>query len=140
MFSVSLIRRYDSVRGVGNVCRCSVLTDRKVRPLIKMLTGEEANALHMMGVRMKVNSMLNQTVPPAKAALFAIGLTKLFVLEIGPLLTALLLCGRGRPRDSTTSEARASRHLGRPTGWLCQRSSPMVMEKNCPYPRRRRLH
>lgn len=70
------------------------IVDKEVRPLIKMLTGEEANALHMMGVRMKVNGMLNQTVPPAKAALFAIGLTKLFVLEIGPLLTALLLCGR----------------------------------------------
>jgi ABC-type transporter Mla maintaining outer membrane lipid asymmetry permease subunit MlaE len=38
--------------------------------------------------------MLNTTVPPAKAKLYAIGLSTLFVLEVGPLLTALLLCGR----------------------------------------------
>jgi ABC-type transporter Mla maintaining outer membrane lipid asymmetry permease subunit MlaE len=38
--------------------------------------------------------MLHQTVPPAKATLYAMGMAKLLVLEIGPLLTALLLCGR----------------------------------------------
>ena len=70
------------------------LIDKEVRPLIKMLTGEEATALQMMGIKFKVNGMLNQTVPPAKATLYAIGLTNLFVLEVGPLLTALLLCGR----------------------------------------------
>jgi hypothetical protein len=32
--------------------------------------------------------------PDLKAALFAAGLAKLFVLELGPLLTALLLAGR----------------------------------------------
>eukprot|EP00536_Pseudo-nitzschia_multiseries_P002779 jgi/Psemu1/301562/fgenesh1_kg.38_\ len=47
-----------------------------------------------MGIRLKVSSMMNKTVPPAKATLYAIGLAKLFVLEVGPLLTALLLCGR----------------------------------------------
>jgi len=74
----------------------SVLTivDKEVRPLIKMLTGEEANTLHMIGVNMKVRSMLNETIPPAKATLYAMGMAKLFGLEIGPLLTALLLCGR----------------------------------------------
>eukprot|EP00557_Chaetoceros_sp_GSL56_P009426 CAMPEP_0176489322 /NCGR_PEP_ID=MMETSP0200_2-20121128/7219_1 /TAXON_ID=947934 /ORGANISM="Chaetoceros sp., Strain GSL56" /LENGTH=530 /DNA_ID=CAMNT_0017886441 /DNA_START=14 /DNA_END=1603 /DNA_ORIENTATION=+ len=70
------------------------LVDKEIRPLIKMLTGQEATTLHMIGVRMKVSSLLNQTVPPAKATLYAVGMTKLFVLEIGPLLTALLLCGR----------------------------------------------
>lgn len=70
------------------------LVETEVRPLIKLLTGEEATAFQMMGIRFKVGSMLQQTVPPAKASLFAIGLTKLFVLEVGPLLTALLLCGR----------------------------------------------
>jgi ABC-type nitrate/sulfonate/bicarbonate transport system, ATPase component len=70
------------------------LVDKEIRPLIKMLTGQEATPLHMLGVKMKVSSLLNQTVPPAKATLYAIGMTKLFVLEIGPLLTALLLCGR----------------------------------------------
>lgn len=70
------------------------LVDKEVRPLIKLLTGEEANSLQMMGIRFKITGMLNKTVPPAKATLFAIGLTKLFVLEVGPLLTGLLLCGR----------------------------------------------
>jgi len=70
------------------------LVDREIRPLIKMLTGADATSLHMMGVRMKVSSMLNATVPNAKANLYAIGMAKLFVLEIGPLLTALLLSGR----------------------------------------------
>lgn len=38
--------------------------------------------------------MLNTTIPPAKATLYAIGMAKLFVLEIGPLITSLLLSGR----------------------------------------------
>merc|ERR1719464_151259 len=38
--------------------------------------------------------MLAATLPGAKAKLYAIGMAKLFVLEIGPLLTALLSCGR----------------------------------------------
>jgi ABC-type transporter Mla maintaining outer membrane lipid asymmetry permease subunit MlaE len=38
--------------------------------------------------------MLNETIPPAKATLYALGMAKLFVLEIGPLITALLLSGR----------------------------------------------
>jgi ABC-type multidrug transport system ATPase subunit/ABC-type transporter Mla maintaining outer membrane lipid asymmetry permease subunit MlaE len=88
MLTADLLRRLDFNDQVLD------LVDTQVRPLIKMLTGEDANALQMMGVRFKVNSLLNQTVPPAKASIFAIGMTKLFVLEIGPLLTALLLCGR----------------------------------------------
>eukprot|EP00980_Cylindrotheca_fusiformis_P025373 scaffold13534_cov69-Cylindrotheca_fusiformis.AAC.6 len=70
------------------------LVDTEVRPLIKLFTGEEATSLQMLGIRFKITGLLNQTVPPAKASLFAIGLTKLFVLEVGPLLTGLLLCGR----------------------------------------------
>ena len=88
MLSADLLHRLEISQQVLD------LVDKEVRPLIKMLTGEDANALQMMGIRFKVNSMLNQTVPPAKAKLFAIGLCKLFVLEVGPLLTALLLCGR----------------------------------------------
>lgn len=88
MLSADLLRRLDFQDQVLE------LVDTQVRPLIKLLTGQEANAFQMMGVRMKVSSLLNQTVPPAKASIFAIGMTKLFVLEIGPLLTALLLCGR----------------------------------------------
>jgi len=88
MLSADLLQRLDISSKVLD------LVDTEVRPLIKMLTGEDANTLQMMGIRFKVNSMLNQTVPPAKATLYAIGMAKLFVLEVGPLLTALLLCGR----------------------------------------------
>lgn len=70
------------------------LVDTQVRPLIQLLTGQEATTFQMMGIKFKVQSLLNQTIPQAKASIFAIGMTKLFVLEIGPLLTALLLCGR----------------------------------------------
>lgn len=88
MLSADLLQRLDISTKVVD------LVDVEIRPLIKLLTGSEANAFQMMGIKMKVNSMLNQTVPPAKATLYAIGLAKLFVLEVGPLLTALLLCGR----------------------------------------------
>jgi len=88
MLSADLMQRLDISNKVLD------LVDTEVRPLIKMLTGEEASVLQMMGIRFKVNSMLSKTVPPAKSTLYAIGLAKLFVLEVGPLLTALLLCGR----------------------------------------------
>jgi ABC-type nitrate/sulfonate/bicarbonate transport system ATPase subunit/ABC-type transporter Mla maintaining outer membrane lipid asymmetry permease subunit MlaE len=88
MLSADLLERLDINDQVLD------LVDKEVRPLIKMLTGEDATSMQMFGIRFKVSSMLNRTVPPAKASLFAIGLAKLFVLEIGPLLTALLLCGR----------------------------------------------
>mmetsp|Transcript_7945 Transcript_7945/g.15680 ORF Transcript_7945/g.15680 Transcript_7945/m.15680 type:complete len:320 (+) Transcript_7945:1001-1960(+) len=88
MLSADLLQRLDISSKVLD------LVDVEVRPLIKMLTGEEASTFQMMGIRFKVSSMLNKTVPPAKATLYAIGLAKLFVLEVGPLLTALLLCGR----------------------------------------------
>ncbi len=57
-----------------------------------MFTGEETvNPLTCMcGER----GMLNTTIPPAKATLYAISMAKLFVLEIGPLITSLLLSGR----------------------------------------------
>lgn len=70
------------------------LVETHVKPLIQLLTGKEATGLQMMGVRFKVSGLLQETVPPAKAHIFAVGMTKLFCLEIGPLLTALLLCGR----------------------------------------------
>ena len=88
MLSADLLQRLDISTKVLD------LVDVEVRPLIKMLTGEDASTFQMMGIRFKVSSMLNRTVPPAKATLYAIGLAKLFVLEVGPLLTALLLCGR----------------------------------------------
>lgn len=62
--------------------------------MIKLLTGENPGSVTMMMVKLKVRRMIDTTLPKAKASLFAIGMAKLFVLEIGPLLTALLLCGR----------------------------------------------
>jgi hypothetical protein len=89
MLSADLLERLDINDQVLD------LVDKEVRPLIKMLTGEDATSMQMLGIRFKDSGMLNRTVPPAKASLFAIGLAKLFVLEIGPLLTTLLLlCGR----------------------------------------------
>jgi ABC-type transporter Mla maintaining outer membrane lipid asymmetry permease subunit MlaE/ABC-type Na+ transport system ATPase subunit NatA len=88
MLSSDTLQRIDVVKPVLEI------VDKEIRPMIKLLTGQEATPLHLIGVKMKVSSMLNRTVPPAKASLYAIGMAKLFVLEIGPLLTALLLCGR----------------------------------------------
>jgi ABC-type lipoprotein export system ATPase subunit/ABC-type transporter Mla maintaining outer membrane lipid asymmetry permease subunit MlaE len=88
MLSADILQRLDVTNQVVD------LVDREVRPLIKMLTGEDPSMFTMMGVKFKVRSMLNSTIPQAKATLYAIGMVKLFVLEIGPLLTALLLCGR----------------------------------------------
>ena len=84
----------DTLQKIDVVNPVLEIVDKEIRPMIKMLTGEEATSLHLLGVRLKVSSMLNRTVPPAKAGLYAIGMAKLFVLEIGPLLSALLLCGR----------------------------------------------
>lgn len=70
------------------------IVDKEVRPMLKMLTGDDPNAMTMMMINMKIRSMLNNVVPGAKATLYALGMAKLFILEIGPLVTALLLSGR----------------------------------------------
>jgi ABC-type multidrug transport system ATPase subunit len=88
MLTCDTLQRLDVINPVLKI------VDKEIRPLIKLLTGEEASPIHLIGVKMKVSGMLNATLPPAKASLYAIGMAKLFVLEIGPLLTALLLCGR----------------------------------------------
>ena len=88
MLTCDTLQRIDVSTPVLNI------VDKEIRPLIKMLTGQEATTLHLLGVKFKVSGMLNETIPPAKATLYAMGLAKLFALEIGPLLTALLLCGR----------------------------------------------
>ena len=84
----------DTLRRIDVTDQVLTVVDKEVKPMIKLLTGEEPNMMHMIGVRMKVRHMLDSTVPAAKATLYAIGMAKLFVLEIGPLLTALLLTGR----------------------------------------------
>ena len=88
MLSCDILRRIDVTNQVVGI------VDQEVRPMLKLITGEESSPLMLMMIKAKVKSMLNTAVPEAKAVLYAMGMGKLFVLEIGPLLTALLLCGR----------------------------------------------
>jgi len=88
MLSSDILQKIDVTETVSNIIQ------KEVKPLIKLLTGEDPGGMTMMMINMKVKSMLNAAIPEAKAKLYAIGMAKLFVLEIGPLLTALLLCGR----------------------------------------------
>mmetsp|Transcript_27805 Transcript_27805/g.62790 ORF Transcript_27805/g.62790 Transcript_27805/m.62790 type:complete len:585 (-) Transcript_27805:105-1859(-) len=89
MLSSDILRRVDVTDTVIDVVK------REVKPMLSMLTGEEdVNPMYMMMISMKVRSMLQTTIPPAKATLYAMGMAKLFVLEIGPLITSLLLSGR----------------------------------------------
>lgn len=119
MLSSDILRRIDVTDRVLGI------VDQEVKPLLKMVNGGEENPFHLMAVKMKVRGMLNSTVPQAKAALYALGMAKLFVLEIGPLLTALLLCGRiggsyaGKVATmQATSETKLLRTLGiNPQTW-----------------------
>ena len=89
ILSADLLERMDVTDHVLAV------VDQEVRPLLKLVTGsKEASLMALMGIKLKVRSMLNTFVPQAKPALYALGMAKLFFLEIGPLITALLLCGR----------------------------------------------
>ena len=45
-------------------------------------------------LKKKVVAVIDQRSPELKAMLYCMGVAKLFVLELGPLLTALLLAGR----------------------------------------------
>lgn len=120
MLSADILQRIDVTDQVVGI------VDEELRPLIKMVTGEEeANPMYLMVAKMKVRSMLNTVVPEAKAKLYAIGMAKLFVLEIGPLLTALLLAGRiggsyaGKvAMMQSTSQTKLLRTLGiNPQSW-----------------------
>jgi ABC-type transporter Mla maintaining outer membrane lipid asymmetry ATPase subunit MlaF/ABC-type transporter Mla maintaining outer membrane lipid asymmetry permease subunit MlaE len=89
MLSSDILRRVDVTDTVLSVVQ------REIKPLIQMFTGDEdVSPMYTMMINMKVKGMLNTTIPPAKATLYAMGMAKLFVLEIGPLITALLLSGR----------------------------------------------
>mmetsp|Transcript_38986 Transcript_38986/g.71467 ORF Transcript_38986/g.71467 Transcript_38986/m.71467 type:complete len:538 (-) Transcript_38986:61-1674(-) len=89
MLSSDILRRVDVTDTVLSVVQ------KEVKPIIQMFTGEEeANPMYTMMINMKVRKMLDTTIPPAKATLYAMGMAKLFVLEIGPLITSLLLSGR----------------------------------------------
>lgn len=89
MLSSDILRRVDVTDTVLSVVQ------REIKPLIQMFTGDEdVSPMYTMMINMKVRGMLNTTIPPAKATLYAMGMAKLFVLEIGPLITSLLLSGR----------------------------------------------
>eukprot|EP00568_Trieres_chinensis_P000123 CAMPEP_0183304858 /NCGR_PEP_ID=MMETSP0160_2-20130417/9794_1 /TAXON_ID=2839 ORGANISM="Odontella Sinensis, Strain Grunow 1884" /NCGR_SAMPLE_ID=MMETSP0160_2 /ASSEMBLY_ACC=CAM_ASM_000250 /LENGTH=577 /DNA_ID=CAMNT_0025467977 /DNA_START=138 /DNA_END=1868 /DNA_ORIENTATION=- len=89
MLSSDILRRVNVTEPVLEII------NREVKPLLKLVTGQdEASPLTMMMINMKVKGMLNDVVPGTKAKLYAMGMAKLFVLEIGPLVTALLLSGR----------------------------------------------
>ncbi|KAL7535964.1 hypothetical protein ACHAWF_005324 [Thalassiosira exigua] len=89
MLSADILRRVDVTDTVLSIVQ------REIKPVIQMFTGEEdVSPMYAMMINAKVRGMLNTTIPPAKATLYAMGMAKLFVLEIGPLITALLLSGR----------------------------------------------
>jgi ABC-type nitrate/sulfonate/bicarbonate transport system ATPase subunit/ABC-type transporter Mla maintaining outer membrane lipid asymmetry permease subunit MlaE len=119
MLSADILRRIDVTDRVLGI------VDEEIKPLLAMVNGGEVNSFHLMAVKMKVRSMMNSTIPQAKAALYALGMANLFVLEIGPLLTALLLCGRiggsyaGKVATmQATSETKLLRTLGiNPQTW-----------------------
>ena len=85
MLSSDILQRLDVTDPVLEI------VNKEVKPMLKMLTGDEPNAMTVMMINLKIRSMLNDVVPGAKATLYALGI---FVLEIGPLVTALLLSGR----------------------------------------------
>ena len=84
----------DSLARIDVTDQVMDVLDTEVKPFLKFLTGQEDNTMAYLMIKMKVNNMINTTLPKAKATLFAVGMAHLFCLEIGPLLTALLLCGR----------------------------------------------
>eukprot|EP00804_Cyclotella_cryptica_P025629 CCRYP_002851-RA/>CCRYP_002851-RA protein AED:0.09 eAED:0.09 QI:193/1/1/1/1/1/2/708/393 len=72
MLSADILRRVDVTDTVLSI------VGREIKPIIQMFTGEdEVNPMYTMMINMKVKGMLNQTVPPAKATLFALGMAKL---------------------------------------------------------------
>lgn len=72
--------------------------EAEVTPLVKALLGADAPPLQlgmtMMMVKGKARALVDGALPGARAALYAHGVAKLFTLELGPLLTGLLLAGR----------------------------------------------
>ena len=77
MLTADLLQRIDVTQPVLEI------VEREVQPLIKLLTGEEPTSLTMMGVKFKVRSLLQSTVPKGKATIYAIGMTKGTLRSIG---------------------------------------------------------
>ena len=92
MLSADLLSRLDVTGQVDAVLEAEVL------PLIDVLLGKDATAMQKtmtkMMVKGKAQAMVKTALPKAKRALYAVGIAKLFTIELGPLLAALLLSGR----------------------------------------------
>mmetsp|Transcript_26780 Transcript_26780/g.83345 ORF Transcript_26780/g.83345 Transcript_26780/m.83345 type:complete len:363 (+) Transcript_26780:430-1518(+) len=92
MLTADLLARLDVSQQVDAVL------EKEVLPLVDGLLGKDAPPLQKMmtrlGVKAKAQAMVSTALPRAKRALYAVGLAKLFCIELGPLLAALLLSGR----------------------------------------------
>ena len=92
MLTADLLARLDVTDQVDKILESEVL------PMVDLLSGKDASDLQKMMTRMavkgKAQAMVRKALPNAKRVLYAQGLAKLFVIELGPLLAALLLSGR----------------------------------------------
>lgn len=89
--TADLLSRVDVQRHVDQVL------DAEVMPLVDTLMKDAAPLVRAMtkaAVKGKATSMVATAMPKAKRLVYARGLASLFLLELGPLLTALLLAGR----------------------------------------------
>mmetsp|Transcript_6039 Transcript_6039/g.8905 ORF Transcript_6039/g.8905 Transcript_6039/m.8905 type:complete len:539 (+) Transcript_6039:29-1645(+) len=88
----------DMLRRLDPAPQLDTLVSTQILPLVDLLLGKEASdfqkSMTKTLVRAKARQLLDTAMPPAKQAIYAAGATRLFVLELGPLLTALLLAGR----------------------------------------------
>ena len=92
MLTADLLAKLDVTEQVDQIL------EKEVLPMVDLLSGKEASDLQKMMTRMavkgKAQGMVRSALPKAKRVLYAQGLAKLFVIELGPLLAALLLSGR----------------------------------------------
>lgn len=92
MLSADLLTRVDVLPYVDAV------VDGHVLPLVETLLGKDVSpltkAMTMAMVKTKSRALVDDVLPPARRVLYAAGLAKLYVLEVGPLLCGLLLAGR----------------------------------------------
>ncbi|KAK7238948.1 ABC transporter [Aureococcus anophagefferens] len=91
MLSADLLSRLDVSQQVDAVL------DAEVLPLVDSLLKDASTmqkTMTKMMVKTKARLMVSTALPRAKRALYAIGIAKLFTIELGPLLAALLLSGR----------------------------------------------
>lgn len=94
MLSADLLARLDKSVVNDGVDR---VLDAEVLPLVDAMLKDESplkKTMTKMMIKTKAKSMVGTALPKAKRVLYAYGCAKLFALELGPLLAALLLSGR----------------------------------------------